>query len=56
MNGLKFNNVTPESQGVSSKVVLDALKTLDGYNLYTHSILMARGDNIFTEASPRSKQ
>ena len=50
MSALKFNRVTPESQGVSSKVVLDALKTLDSYNLYTHSIVMAKGDNIFTEA------
>ena len=46
---MKFENVSPESVGISSKRVLDFMKTLDGYGFCTHSILMARGNKIFNE-------
>ena len=49
MNGLKITKVTPESVGVSSVDVLDFYKTLDDYGLYTHSLLMSRGNNVLTE-------
>ncbi|MBQ7901190.1 MAG: serine hydrolase, partial [Clostridia bacterium] len=44
-----FTNVTPEEAGISSKRVLEFIKTLDSYKLRTHSIIMARGDKIFAE-------
>ncbi len=44
-----FKNVSPESVGISSKAVLGFLKRYGAYNFATHSILMARGENIFTE-------
>ena len=44
-----FKTVTPESAGISSKNVLKFLKTLDSYHLSTHSVIMARGENIFAE-------
>lgn len=44
-----FTNCTPESVGVSSAKVQDLLTTLEDYGLCTHSILLARGDKIFTE-------
>jgi len=44
-----LKNVSPESVGISSKVVLDFLKRYSAYNFSTHSIIMARGENIFAE-------
>ncbi len=44
-----FKNVTPESVGISSKEVLGFLKRYGAYNFATHSIIMARGKNIFAE-------
>ena len=44
-----FQNVTPESVGISSKKVLKFIQTLDDYNFCTHSFIMARGNNIFAE-------
>lgn len=44
-----FKKTTPEEAGISSKTVLSFLKTLDSCGFSTHSILMARGDNLFTE-------
>ena len=44
-----FNNVTPEEAGISSKNVLEFFRALDKYKLATHSVIMARGDKIFTE-------
>lgn len=44
-----FKNVSPESAGISSKYVLDFVKTLDNYSFCTHSIIMARGNKIFAE-------
>lgn len=44
-----FNTITPEKAGISSRVVLETLKALDHYGFATHSIIMARGNDIFTE-------
>jgi len=44
-----FKTATPEEAGISSKKVVDFLKTLDSYNFCTHDIIMARGDKIFAE-------
>ena len=45
-----FQIASPESAGISSKRVLEFVKALEQYNLNTHSILMARGNQIFAEA------
>ncbi len=44
-----LKNVSPESVGISSKSVLGFLKRYGAYNFATHSIIMARGENIFAE-------
>lgn len=44
-----LKNVTPESVGVSSEKILSFVEMLEDYGFATHSILMARGDNIFLE-------
>lgn len=44
-----FNTVTPEHAGISSKTVLETLKIFDNYDFATHSIIMARGNDIFVE-------
>ena len=44
-----MNFCTPEQAGISSSRVLDFLRSLDDWRLSTHSILLARGDKIFTE-------
>jgi len=44
-----FKTVTPEQAGISSSKVLKFIKTLDKYHFCTHSIIMARGNDIFTE-------
>lgn len=46
----KNKTCEPESLGVSSSEVLKFLKTLDGYKMHTHSLLMARGDVVFAES------
>ena len=46
---LMFRNVSPESIGISSKNVLKFFKTLEKYHFCTHSIIMARGNDIFAE-------
>ncbi|MBQ5810432.1 MAG: serine hydrolase, partial [Clostridia bacterium] len=45
-----FQNITPEQAGISSKRVLNFFKVLDNYGFNTHSVIMARGNNIFAEA------
>ena len=45
-----FQKATPESVGISSSAVLDFLKLLEDCRYHTHSILMARGDQVFAEA------
>ena len=44
-----FENVSPEEIGISSDNVLEYIKTLESYNLKTHSLIFARGDKIFAE-------
>lgn len=44
-----FKNVTPESVGISSKEVLGFLERFDAHKFQTHSMIMARGNNIFAE-------
>lgn len=44
-----FYEVTPENIGISSKKVLEFYKFLERHELSTHSIIMARGDKIFSE-------
>ncbi len=44
-----FENITPEQAGISSSHVLNFIKELDQNGLFTHSIIMARGDKIFSE-------
>ena len=46
---VEFKQVTPETCGVSSAKVLEFISTLDDIKLRTHSILFAKGDNIFSE-------
>ncbi len=45
-----FNKVTPESVGISSEKVLSLVKMLDDLRLHTHSIIMAKGNNVFYES------
>ncbi len=45
-----FRNVSPESVGIESARVRKFLETLESYGYDTHSIIMARGDDIFAEA------
>lgn len=44
-----FEKVSPESVGIKSEKVLDFVKTLNGLDLATHSIIMAKGNKIFAE-------
>ena len=44
-----FENITPEQAGISSSHVLNFIKELDQNGLFTHSIIMARGNKIFSE-------
>ena len=45
-----FGNITPEKAGITSKKVLEFLKTIDAANLTTHSVIMAKGNDIFAES------
>lgn len=40
---------TPEQAGISSAHVLRFIRSLDEWNLSTHSLLLSRGDNVFAE-------
>lgn len=44
-----FEKTTPEQVGISSKDVLEFIKTLEDCRFNIHSILMAKGDKIFSE-------
>ena len=44
-----FNIITPEQAGISSKAVAKFIRKLQERGLYTHGILMMRGDDIFSE-------
>ena len=45
-----FNTITPEQAGISSKAVTRFIHKLEERGLYTHGMLMMRGDDIFAEA------
>ncbi len=45
-----FNTITPEQAGISSKAVTKFIHKLEERGLYTHGMLMMRGDDIFAEA------
>ncbi len=45
-----MRTITPEAAGISSRHVLSFVQALEAANLSTHSVLMARGDAIFTES------
>ena len=44
-----FKNITPEKAGISSEKVLEFYKHLEKMDLSTHSVIMAKGDSIFSE-------
>ena len=44
-----FKTISPEQAGIPSSKVLEFIKVLEQYKLNTHSILMARGNDIFAE-------
>lgn len=44
-----FTTITPEQAGIPSQKVLKFLKTLEKYHFCTHSMIMARGNDIFAE-------
>lgn len=45
-----FKKITPESAGIASEKVLEFFKTIDAANLTTHSVIMAKGNDIFAES------
>lgn len=45
-----IGTTTPEAAGISSEKVLEFFKTIDAANLTTHSVIMAKGNNIFAES------
>lgn len=44
-----FKSVTPESVGISSKFVMQFLKTCHRSGIVNHSVIMMRGNSIFAE-------
>lgn len=44
-----FSQITPEKVGIRSEDVKGFIEAFDDLGLHTHSIIMARGDNIFAE-------
>ncbi len=45
-----FEKITPEAAGISSKKVAAFTSALEKRGASTHSLLMMKGDKIFTEA------
>ena len=45
-----FERITPEQAGISSEAILNYIKVLEENNLNTHSLILARGNNIISEA------
>ena len=45
-----FKKITPEMAGISSEKVIEFFKTIDTANLTTHSVIMAKGNDIFAES------
>lgn len=44
-----FERISPEAAGISSRAILGFIKILEKYNLNTHSLILARGNNIISE-------
>ncbi len=44
-----FERITPEQAGISSETILGYIKILEESNLNTHSLILARGNNIISE-------
>ena len=47
---MKFNQITPEQAGISSKDILNFMKFLNDRGLRMHAFLMMKGNDIFYEA------
>lgn len=45
-----FSKSTPENVGISSRQILKYLKMIESHGLFSHSILIARGDKLICEA------
>lgn len=45
-----FNFISPEKAGIPSQKVMDFIKRAEDYGMNLHSLIMARGDDIFAEA------
>ena len=45
-----FTEITPEQAGISSRCVSKFIQKLEQRGLYTHSLLLAKGDQIFCES------
>ena len=45
-----FTSITPEQAGISSRAVEKFIKKLEQRGLYTHGLLLARGNQIFCES------
>lgn len=45
-----FNKISPEQAGISSGKVENFINTINRYHLDTHSVIMARGNDIFAES------
>ena len=44
-----FEYASPERVGISSEKLLNIVKKYESYGFATHSVIMARGNKIFTE-------
>lgn len=49
MQTFKLERITPESVGISSDNVMNFIKALEGLGLFTHSLLIAKGNGIISE-------
>ena len=45
-----FQNVTPETAGISSEIIAEFIKKLEKRGAVTHGLLFMRGDKIFAES------
>ena len=45
-----FSKISPEKAGIPSKSIANFINTLNSYNINTHSIIMAKGNNIIAES------
>ena len=45
-----FRKISPEKAGISSEKIQHFVETLNSYKINTHSLIMARGNDIFAES------